>query len=217
MFRPQRLIRTTPMTPQRTPTRHGLTLLELMLSLAITVMVAGGVAAMLGAVSSGVELRRDTRSHMLHANAAQIRLAAYIHPSLCILDATDTDLTLWFNDARPSGTVHTREIRWLRFDENDGIIRVFRVQFPDDWTNNQILTQEREMSPSTNWDGVFDYYQSQGWMAQTVLLDGLASVDIALNRDNPQQSKQVTFRLQAGEAQTPTLVSASIKSHRSPQ
>ena len=55
-------------------TRRGFTMLELVLSLAITVLVAAGVAAMLGGIATGIALGSDTRTGLLATAATHGRL-----------------------------------------------------------------------------------------------------------------------------------------------
>ena len=54
--------------------KRGLSLLELILALSVTASVALAITGMMGAVSTGVEGRRDTRSVLVLANAAASRL-----------------------------------------------------------------------------------------------------------------------------------------------
>src|SRR5438552_9817226 len=85
---------------------RGLTLLELLLAMTITVMIGAGMVAMLGAVNSGVGDRRDTRLTMMRAAAARSRITDYLGPSRCVLAISGANLTLWLADTRKSGTVH---------------------------------------------------------------------------------------------------------------
>lgn len=198
-------------------TRFGLTVMELMLALSITVIVGAALTAMLRAIWVGVETDRDTRSHLLHANAAQMRLSAYIAPSLCILHADRTSLTLWFNDARRGGTVNLTEIRWLRFNDATGTIVAYMVNFPDSWTETEKLLEDREYSPTTNWDSLLNRCQNNGWITSIALVDGLDSVEISRDHDDPQDSRHVTYRLVTSDAKVMTLVSSSLRVHRKPK
>ena len=48
--------------------RPGLTLIELLVSLAITALVAAAIAGMLAAVTTGISTRRDNRTVMVRGN-----------------------------------------------------------------------------------------------------------------------------------------------------
>lgn len=205
------------MNLEHIPSRRGLTILELMLSLTITVLVGAAITAMLGAVATGAENRRDSRTHLLHANAAQIRLSAYIGPSLCVLGADGGNLTLWFNDSRRSGTVHATEIRWLRFEEATGSLTMYLIRFPATWTERQRLLADHEFGPATNWDDVFRLYRTQGWIAGVQLVDNLESAAVSVDHSDPKESRHVTYRLVTSESNTETLVSGTLRDHRKPE
>src|SRR5882672_11104906 len=102
--------------------RAGMTLIELVLALSVTAMVATAITAMLNAMSTGVVNKRDSRSLMVRAHAAETRFSAYIAPARCVLAADDDSVVVWFDDARESETVHATEVRWLVYDKVDGAI-----------------------------------------------------------------------------------------------
>lgn len=205
------------MRPCARTTRFGLTVVELMLALSITVIMGAAITAMLRAVSVGVETNRDSRSHMLQANAAQMRLSAYIAPSLCVLGADGVNLTLWFKDARRSATVHSTELRWLRFDESSGTLSAYAVAYPSQWTETQKLIVEREYAATTDWEVVFTTYEGNGWLHEIPLVDGLNGASLSLDHSDPQEARHVTYRLTTSDANVATLVSASLRVHRKPQ
>jgi len=174
---------------------RGLTLVELMLALTITVMISGGIAAMMTAVSTGVGSKRDSRSVMLHAHAAQTRLSAYVVPANCILDAGIDGFTLWFNDRRESDSVHATEIRWIDFDADAGALCVAFVVFPDSWTQTQKDLADLEYPIGTDWEMVRRKYELDGHLRMMCLVDGLDSVTISLDQPTPLASTLVELDL----------------------
>ncbi len=195
-----------------------MTSLELMLALAITAIVALAITGMLGAVTQGVVTRRDSRSIMVRAFAAQSRLAAYITPSRSLLGATPSQVVLWLNDDRESGTVHATEIRWLRHDATDGAIDVYFVEFPAAWTQLQKDLADQEYLLTENWNTVFTYYQSNGWLLSIRLVDGLLSNAITTDEATALDSRHVQFSLgfDTGAGSLVQPVSATITLHRPP-
>lgn len=197
---------------------RGLSLLELLLSLAITAVVAMAVTGMLGAVSTGVEGSRSTRSVMILANAAASRLSAYITPSRCVLGVNGPDLTLWFDDARESNTVHASEIRWLVFDANSGSYSVHYVQFPEGWTQAARELEDHEYPANSNWSAVLAAYAASGWIATRTLVDQLASVDITLDGASAQASRVVSIELgfETDAGVSSVTVASSLTQHSPP-
>ena len=71
--------------------RRGLTLIELVLALAITAMVAAAIAAMVGAITSGEMSRRDNRDTIVRTYTATTRLSAYIASCMSVLEVGTVD------------------------------------------------------------------------------------------------------------------------------
>ncbi len=206
------------MTRLLTPTRRGLSLLELMLALSITAMVATAVSAMMSAVITGVSTRRDNRSLMVRANAAQTRLAAYITPSQAVLDSDGSTVVLWLEDARDGGAVHATEIRWLKHDPSKGTIDVCFVDFPDTWQQTARDLADRQYDRDADWMAVLDLYDSNGWVSSLTLVDGLERLRVRLDAAGPLDSRHVDYELDftTSDGSLPTHVSATVGLHRPP-
>ena len=206
------------MTHTTSPIRRGMTLLELMLALVITAMIAGAISGMMDAVSIGVSTRRDSRATMVGASAAASRLSAYIAPSRCLLSAGGSDLALWLDDSRESDTIHATEIRWLLFDSGAGEISVHFVSFPSEWSQAAKDLEDNEYASDSNWNSVLAYYQSRGWTVAMPLVDGLDSISISTDKPGALDSRHVIFNLgfQTGEGTFDVTASATISIHHQP-
>jgi type II secretory pathway pseudopilin PulG len=195
-----------------------LSLLELLLALMITVMVAAAIAGMLGAVSNGVGARRDTRSLMVLGDAAEVRLSAYIAPCRCALDVDSPTLVIWLDDSRESDTVHATEIRWLTYDAASHAINVAYVHFPQTWTQAAMDLEDHEYPSNSNWAAVRATYEANGWLATQTLIDTVN--DVTIRSDNPSDldCRHITYEL-AFESETgpaAVTVSATIRQHQQP-
>ncbi|MDY7109172.1 MAG: prepilin-type N-terminal cleavage/methylation domain-containing protein [Planctomycetota bacterium] len=206
------------MMPAHRSIPRGLTLLELMLALVVTALIAGAISGMMSAVTAGVSTRRDNRSTMVGASAAAARLSAYVAPSCCILDIVGSDLVLWREDSRESGTVHATEIRWLVFNAVDGTYDVCFVSFPPGWSQAARDLEDNEYTLATNWMSVLSSYQSKGWIASMPLVDGLDSVGIATDAVDPLDSRHVNFRLgfATTEGAMDVCIASTIRLHETP-
>jgi type II secretory pathway pseudopilin PulG len=204
----------------RPPTRRlrGLTMIELLLAISVTAMVAAAIASMLAAVSAGVVTKRDARSLMVHASTARTRLAAYIGPSRCLLDAGESNIVLWLNDSRKSDTVHATELRWLLFDATAGTIDVLFVRFPSGWSQADCDLADQEYPVTADWSNVLVSYQTNGWIGSFTLVDGLAAVNVNLDAVDPLEAEHVTYELGVDtvEGAANIAVSATIHVHQPP-
>ena len=192
------------------PFRRGLTLIELMLALAITAMVAAAISGMLTAISTGEHLRRDNRMFIMRAHAAKTRLGAYLSRSRCVLDANGADAVLWLEDSRGSGTVHASEIRWLIFNTVDGTLDVHFVDMPDEWTNIAKDLQDNEYDSDADWSAVWNDYDGQGYISTLTLVDGLQSVSVSTDQPDPLDSVEVEFDLDFASGGTGSPLSQTI-------
>lgn len=198
--------------------RRGLTLLELMLSIAVTAIIGVGIAGMLGGMTAGIDTRRDVRGFMINASAAQVRLSAYIAPSRCVLSQYRGDLILWFQRSRVDNVVYASEVRWLLFDEQRNAIRIFRVEFPDDWSEAEKQLADNQYPANANWYDVLDSYADNGWVSGYDLIDGIESVSIALDDDTVLESRHVSYRLVLAGAthELEMTVASTIHQHEQP-
>lgn len=198
--------------------RRGLSLLELLLAITISAMVAGAIAGMLGAVTAGVGTRKDSREIMVLAHGAQCRLSAYLATSRCVLADDGSNLTLWLNDDRESDTVHASEIRWLIFDLSSGEIVVDYVAFPASWTPTACELADREYSVGTDWSTVHATYDGLGLLASKPLVDHLTGVSIQRDQNSVAASRHIAFNLsfQGNNATVTIPVSGTIQDHQPP-
>lgn len=175
--------------------RSGMTLIELLLALSITALIAAGIASMLGTVTTGLVTKRDSRSVLVAAHAAQARLGAYAVPAQCVLASTDTSVTLWAHDEVESDTVHATEIRWIRFDETSGSIVVEFVSFPDNWSRVSKELANVEYPSATNFETVRAGFAAQNMLGTLTLVDTIASAIVTLDEAG-LDARHITFRLE---------------------
>ncbi|MHC4947248.1 MAG: prepilin-type N-terminal cleavage/methylation domain-containing protein [Planctomycetota bacterium] len=198
--------------------RRGLTMLELMLALTITGLVAAAISSTLGAMTRGITTRQDNRSVLIRGNAARVRLCAYIAPARALLEVAPESVVVWCHDARESGTVHATEVRWLVFDAANGVFEVQYVDFPDGWTQAAIDVADKELAAQADWWAILDQYAANGTISSFTLVDGLDAVAVSADSAAPCAAKHVSFDLTfrtdtGGEL---VRVPASLRFHAAP-
>lgn len=201
----------------RRPHHRGLTLVEMMLALAVTALVAGAIAGMMSAVSAGVGARRDARSAMIRANLASIRLNGYAAPARALIDVEDERFALWFNDDRPGGTVHVSEVRWFEFDALAGEIIVKYVSFPAEWSEVQKNLQDVPYAATANWWLILTELESRGYIREKVIVDGLLSVRFECETtDLNSHIISAAIELDSEDSPYPVRITATIRNHQPP-
>lgn len=122
------------MTPFTRPSKRGMTLLELLLALAVTIVTGAAAAAVTLAVSRGMVNMNAGRSVISRANLIQARVRAVTDTARCVLDASaDKGMAVWAEDPNADGRVNVLELRVVWFDAKELTLSLERVQFPKDW------------------------------------------------------------------------------------
>ncbi|MEM9882992.1 MAG: prepilin-type N-terminal cleavage/methylation domain-containing protein [Planctomycetota bacterium] len=103
------------MTP-RPACRRGLTLVELMMSLAIVGLIGVTIGGMLTAVAHGTDDEQSARALVARQLTVTSRLNAAIRGSRQVLDAGDGWLVLWTRDLDGNDAPSLLEIRLIELD-----------------------------------------------------------------------------------------------------
>ncbi len=199
-------------------TLRGMTMIELMIALAITVVITAGMAGMVSAVTAGSIASRDTREVMVRAAVAQARLDSYVNPARSVLARDTTHLVLWLNDSRQGGTVHLSEVRWLNWDGSQ--LRVQLAKFPGTMTESESLQADQEYSAAAaaNWETIRQGLDDDGHLRTIALVDRVESVEIATDSTTAADARRVTFTITFATSAEPVVVpvSSSILLHQAP-
>ncbi len=208
------------MSLRRVQFRRGLTLIELMLALAITAMVAAAIGVMISAIESGESSRRDNRDLVVRTYAATTRLSAYLSRSMSVLEVGTGNAVVWLNDWREGGTVHATELRWLVFDSVNNSIDVYFVDFPDEWNEVQQALEDDEYLSGTDWSAVLSSYKSAGYVSNITLVDGVNSMTITTDQPAAVDSTSITFdigfHLEATDETLNRALTITILKHQPP-
>lgn len=191
--------------------RRGFTMLELVLSLAITALVAAGVAAMLGGIATGIALGSDTRTGLLATAATHGRLTEDLSGIASVLrrDRDGQAMVIWNGDLVPGGRVEPSELRWLEFDPVRGELLRSEIRFPDDWSPLERAEHDRPISGTNELDEALRRAENAGILHRDVLVDGLVDAVIGSATVPPQGRElrvDLTFDLATGPLEATTIV-----------
>jgi type II secretory pathway pseudopilin PulG len=206
--------------PSTWTARRGLTLIELTLAMAITIIIGGGLASVLAMVSQVSAHERDTRTGALRAHAAQIRMHAYIDTALCVLQTNDSgEFALWLEDANGSNTVNLTELRvfWV---EDDGRVRCERVAVPESWTPAQVDLYNVALPAATDFFNAMRTQRKAGMTTSVVIVDGVTGAAIEFDDAVPQSEDRFRFRFTQSfnsGAATESLIALPLANHEAPE
>ncbi|MBL8746155.1 MAG: hypothetical protein JNK58_07345 [Phycisphaerae bacterium] len=184
-------------SPQHNPARRrALTVLELLLATAITVIAGMALSAVLTTVARNITADTDSRSALTRAHAAYVRLRAYTEPALCLLqNDNQRGFALWLDDKKRSNTVNLREIRAVWTNNPDGTITVERVAFPDAWPKE--LQDDSDVALSSGADFLSEMLvqRKNGYTRSETLCDEVASAHLEHDTINPRDAAVFRFTL----------------------
>src|SRR5690606_33233775 len=96
---------------KRCRSQRGLMLIELLLALAVTGMVAAAMSSMLWAVSYGTSSSKGLRALAVKTKTLQSRVGGAIRGAAVVLDAGEDFLVLWVDDGDGDGQPSLHEIQ----------------------------------------------------------------------------------------------------------
>lgn len=177
--------------------RRGLTTLELLVALSVTSITGLGVAMVITSVSRGITMMNDTRGAMQRASAAHVRMRAYTDTSLCLLEHDPLrGFALWAHDERPNGQVNASELRIFWMLPDKGEVCTEFVVYPEEMTPEERDAADLIVSTVDDPFEAMLIQRRLGYTQQLVLADGVASLSITHNENDPRDSER--FRLLLG-------------------
>lgn len=157
---------------------RGLSIIELLLALAISGLVAAGVAAMLGGVAAGIAVGTDARTGMLASGVIQGRVVEAVAPGACVLASTETATAIWLGDTTPGGNVEPSECAWIVFDALQGILTIERVVFPDSWGMIERAKFDRPLRPNSDPFPILLEARNEGIAEADILADSVLAIEL---------------------------------------
>ncbi|MFO1539973.1 MAG: type II secretion system protein J, partial [Chloroflexota bacterium] len=161
------------MIAARTVARRGLTLVELLVSIAVTALVAASVASTVSAVGVGLRGQDDSAQEVARLARAQARIADHLYRARMILSQSATVATLWVPSEEFDGSadnaarydaIHGRELRWYVVDRANGTILAQRL-------SDQANASEYPLS--TDWSALRSSLAAPGALASAPVVDGV--------------------------------------------
>ncbi len=199
--------------------RRGLSLLEMTLAIGITSIIGAAIASMMAAAANSLASKDDGRQSAIRLATTQVRLGAYIAPSRCLLEKSNSHITLWFEDNIESSTVHASEIRWIHFDELNSLLTVKFINFPDEWSQSMIDEANIECNSLTNYEVLLTSLETTGLVDSIPLVDAIQSCNFWINNTNPIEATQISIRfsLQSNIGTTnDSIIDETIRIHQPP-
>jgi prepilin-type N-terminal cleavage/methylation domain-containing protein len=178
------------------PVRAGFTLVELLVSITITAIIAASVATTVSAVGVGMQGQDEAAQEVARLARGQARLADHLFRSRMILSESATVATLWLpseafdgsaTNAADYDTIHGNELRWYLVDRTNRVISMQRL------TN----TLNRTVYPlATDWSALRTSLASSGALVTTTVLEGVLEGAFRFTAFNPCADRRLVLDIQ---------------------
>ena len=207
----------------KTASRRGMTLVELTMALAMACLVGSGVVAMTESVGRVLMEGRIQKENTTASATASSRLAAVVSTASCPLMLSPQLVVCWGTDLHRDGRIQASELRWIRFDDEDGTLHLEQIGFPDDFGPRDIERADRTFASDADFRRVRRQFSNEGLLDSRMLLDGLVDVELAMSREtqaDPIDQKRISWRLQWSEEATPhseAIITCAIHAHSRPE
>jgi hypothetical protein len=208
------------MTRPLPTTRRGLTLLETLIALSITVITGMAIASVTTAVARGMTGLNTARSALQRAHAVHVRIRAYTDPALCVLDYDDKKgFAVWLDDSRTNDKVNLSELRVFWFSADDQTISVERVVFPDGWDPADYVKHDTTLSSVDDPFVMMEAQRDLGYTRTEVIADAVDTIAMEWPTNDIQDAGRVRLQL-AVRADDDTihelLIALGLPNHKAP-
>jgi type II secretory pathway pseudopilin PulG len=174
--------------------RRGLSLIEMIIAIGITAVIGAAIASMMAAATNSLTSKDDGRQSAIRLATTQVRLGAYIAPSRCIVDKSNTHVTLWLEDSNESKTIHATELRWIEFDNDNAFIVVKFVDFPEEWSQAMIDDYNIECNSNTDYETLLSSFEAIDLVETIPLVDAINACKFWMNATDPLDATRISVR-----------------------
>ncbi|MEX0775630.1 MAG: prepilin-type N-terminal cleavage/methylation domain-containing protein [Phycisphaeraceae bacterium] len=175
--------------------KRGMTLIELLLSLAVTGIIGVTVTAMLFGVTQGTASRNDMRNLVVKHQAVLGRVGSAIRTSKTVLGSSSTYLVLWIADSNGDAAPNLAELRWMKRDTATSELKAYKVAFPTSMTQAQKDAANTAYTLNDNFLTVAAALESNTYVVAETWATSVTALAWSLNSGTAQQATLVSFRV----------------------
>lgn len=174
---------------------RAFTLVELVIGLAISAIVAAVLAVLIHATAIGTNSTADGRRNLVRLQMVKAQLQDEFVNTRSILAAGSNYVVYWIGDQPGAvtplnGAVNFSELRLLQMD-GSGNLNVYCCKWPSGTTNATILANDTEYAASTNWLSTAQSLIGTTYYATNTIATGATSLTTSLDSASPTAAKYV--------------------------
>lgn len=205
-----------PVRSSRTCRRGGggaFTLVELILAMSCTALIAVAVGSILFAAARGTADTADQRALVLRQKMATARLGAALRGCRMVLQSGPDYVVLWVADRRPDGVPNVSELRRIERSPATGELVGYEFAPPAGWTAAQIEAADAALALTDDFNAVTTALKSTGHFPGQSWATGVTAWSLAFNRPAVRDATLVSYRLtiQPGAAADTAVGAAAVR------
>lgn len=200
----------------------GLTLVELIIGLSITAVIASIIAVLINATAMGTTSQQDGRRLLVRFQAIRSAVSNDLCNARCILDVGTNYVVYWIGDdpagvVAPDNAVNLSELRMLEVDAA-GNLNLYRVQWPATFKNADILSANQTYAANTGWHSAVQNAATAGYLVPVKLATNATSLTATLDSATLTSARMVTVTISLNDTVTTRTIvlGAAIHSPTAP-
>jgi hypothetical protein len=200
----------------------GLTLVELVIGLTITAVIACILAILIHATAVGTNTQQDGRRLLVRFQSIRSAIANDLSNAHCILDVGTNYIIYWIGDdpagvVPPNNAVNLSELRMLQVD-GSGNLNLYRVQWPASFKTADILSADQTYSATSNWYSAVQAAATAGYLVPTKLATNATSLTATLDSGSIPSARLITLNITLNDtvATRTIALSTAVRSPTAP-
>lgn len=178
---------------------RGLTLVELMVAVVVTAVVAASVVTTMSAVRLGLEGQDEAARSTARIARAQARIGDHLFRARMILAQEGEFCALWVPseefDASPTNAaeydaIHREELRFWSFDAAAQAVVMERTSDRGDRT---------QVALATDWESLRDSLAVQGALERSVVIDGVSAASFRASGFDPCSDRRISLMVELAD------------------
>ncbi|MCA9294791.1 MAG: type II secretion system protein [Phycisphaerales bacterium] len=200
--------------------RRGMTTVELLIAVTITVVIGLSMTTVLTSVARGLSSTNGERSAMQRANVLSHRMLSYTETALAVIAADERGLAIWLHDESGEGKVNLLELRALCFDDDEQMMVMRRVEFPEAWTDEEQAAANTVVTSVEDPFTVMDQQEALGYVTTVPIVDGVSGFAVessgASAVESPRFAVHVDVVIEMDHSEE-VLLAVGLPMHMEPQ
>jgi prepilin-type N-terminal cleavage/methylation domain-containing protein len=177
--------------------RRGLTLVELVIGIAITGIVASVLAILINSTAAGTNSQQDGRRALVKLESMKAQLEDQFTNARAILATGTNYIVYWTGDLSgavtpANGAVNLSELRLLEVDTTTGNLNLYAVSWPSTFSSANIISNDQVYAANSSWYTACQTAKTTGYFLPTVVATNVTQMTSSLDSTTYAQAHMIS-------------------------